>query len=193
MKLFLKSTLDLAFTLLALPFIILFKLLARLLNKDDLTASFSQLLSLVPGKTGSYLRRNFYHYALHQSSRECFIGFGALFSHSNTTISKNVYIGPQCNVGMCELGTGVLLGSGVHILSGKKQHLFDDLETPIQEQGGHFEKITIGEDTWIGNNAVIMANIGKKCIVGAGAVVSKDLPDFSIAAGNPAKIIKQRT
>jgi acetyltransferase-like isoleucine patch superfamily enzyme len=77
-------------------------------------------------------------------------------------------------------------------MSGKHQHSFGDLETPIQEQGGTLKKVEIGEDTWIGNCALIMANVGKKCIIGAGAVVTRDLEDFSIAAGNPAKVLRKR-
>ena len=77
-------------------------------------------------------------------------------------------------------------------MSGSGQHNFDDLDTPIQQQGGKYEKIKIGEDSWVGNGCLIMANIGKKCIIGAGSVVSKDIPDYSIAVGNPAKVIRNR-
>ena len=53
-------------------------------------------------------------------------------------------------------------------------------------------RIHIGDDTWIGANAVILPNIqiGKCCIIGAGAVVTHDVPDFSVVAGVPARIIK---
>lgn len=192
MKLYLKQAANILCSILLLPCLITFYALSRLCDKDDLVAAFSQVFSLIPGKSGSYLRRNLLHYLLQDCSRECFIGFGTLFSHANTSISDKVYIGPQCNIGMSEIREGALLGSGVHILSGKKQHNFTDIDSPIQEQGGAYEKISIGADTWIGNNAVIMANVGRKCIVGAGAVVTRDLPDFSIAAGNPAEIIKTR-
>jgi len=122
----------------------------------------------------------------------CLIGFATVFSHRDTEILEGVYIGPQCNIGKSRIEKNCLLGSGVHILSGKGQHNFDDLDTPIQEQGGTFEKIIIGEDTWIGNGAIVLANIGKKCVIGAGAVVIKDIPDYSIVGGNPAKILKTR-
>ena len=77
-------------------------------------------------------------------------------------------------------------------MSGKEQHNFSDLERPIKEQGGRFQKVRIGQNCWIGNGAMIMANIGANCIVGAGSVVSNDIPDNSIVAGNPARVIKSR-
>jgi acetyltransferase-like isoleucine patch superfamily enzyme len=77
-------------------------------------------------------------------------------------------------------------------MSGKGQHNFDNLDVPIKDQGGVFEKITIGENCWLGNGAMIMANIGDGCIVGAGSVVTNDMPANSIVAGNPAKVIKNR-
>lgn len=85
-----------------------------------------------------------------------------------------------------------LLGSGVHIMSGKKQHHINDLETPIKDQGGDYEKIVIGEDCWIGNGALVMADIGEHSIIGAGSVVVDKIPPFSIAVGNPAKVIQTR-
>lgn len=161
-------------------------------NSDSLFVSSSQFLSMFPGKTGHFIRKNFFRFSMKYCHPDCLIGFSTLFSHRDTEIHQGVYIGPQCNIGKSRIEKNCLLGSGVHILSGKGQHNFDDLDTPIQEQGGQFTQITIGEDTWIGNGSLIMANIGKKCIIGAGSVVTKDIPDYSIIAGNPAKIIKSR-
>ena len=75
---------------------------------------------------------------------------------------------------------------------GKNQHFFYETDTPIKDQGGKFEKIVIGENCWIGNGALVMANIGDHCIIGAGSVVTEDVPAYSIVAGNPARIIKNR-
>lgn len=167
--------------------------MGKLIGRENATlSSVSQLASLVPGVLGSYLRRNLYSLVLNKGSRRCSIVFGTIFSHSDTDIHDGVYIGAFCNIGKCSIGKNTLLGSSVHILSGNKQHNFEDVFTPIQEQGGSFEKVQIGEDSWIGNGAIIMANIGKKCIVASGSVVTKDLPDFSIAAGNPARILRSR-
>lgn len=130
--------------------------------------------------------------AMTECSYDVRISFGCLFSHRDTIVEQGCYIGPSCNIGMSHICKNVLLGSNVHILSGKNQHNFDDIDMPIRNQGGTFEQVSIGENCWIGNNATIMANIGDNTIVGAGSVVTNDLPSGVIAVGNPAKILKHR-
>ena len=176
---------------LMLPFTLLFFLLSLFLNKDSLVASFSQLLSLLPGKCGVYLRAGFYRFVLKHCSPDAFIGFSTLFSHQDTSIAEGVYIGPQCNIGKCEIGTNTLLGSGVHIMSGKGQHNYSDPTRPIKDQGGVFTKVSIGENCWLGNGALVMANIGPGSIVAAGAVVVDDVPSGVIVGGNPAKVLRK--
>jgi acetyltransferase-like isoleucine patch superfamily enzyme len=193
MKANLKLLLNGLFILLILPLILLFKLLVMVFNRDALFAAYSQFLSLFPGKIGSYLRVSFYQLVMGSCHSEVVISFASLFSQVDTIIQKGVYIGPQCNIGKCTIKENCLIGSGVHILSGKEQHNFDDIDTPLKEQGGTFNRVIIGEDSWLGNGAIVMANVGKKCIVAAGAVVVNDIPDFSIVAGNPAKVIRQRS
>lgn len=69
-----------------------------------------------------------------------------------------------------------------------------DLGAPIQDQGWASGHVTIGPDCWIGMGVSILpgVRIGEGCVVGAGSVVAKDLPDFSIAVGNPARVIRDR-
>jgi len=152
----------------------------------------SQLLSLVPFKVGIYIRAAFYTHACNEVDREINIGFLTVFSHSDTDIGKHVYIGSQSNIGSCSLGRDCLLGSGVHILSGKRQHSFSDQKNPIRLQGGVFEKIQIGENCWIGNQATIMASIGPHSVVAAGAVVIDEVPPHVIVGGNPARVLRSR-
>jgi acetyltransferase-like isoleucine patch superfamily enzyme len=188
---FIKFIVKGTFTLFALPFAMLFIICPASQKKSFFTA-LSQFSSLIPGRLGSYFRNALYSIIMTNCSNNGVIYFGTLFSDPDTEIHDNVYIGPQCNIGKSVIGKNTLIASGVHILSGKNQHNFDDIDIPIQQQGGHYEKITIGEDCWIGNTAVIMANIGKKAIVAAGAVVVNEVPDYAIVAGNPAKVIKIR-
>lgn len=175
-----------------LPLYLLYLLCAQFSHRDSVFCSCSQLLSFVPGKTGNHMRKEFYRLALKYCDNDCAICFGTIISHIDTEIGKGVYIGPNCNIGMVRLEDHVTIGSGVHILSGKHQHNFDEVDKPIQEQGGGYEKINIGSDSWIGNGSIIMDHVGKKCVIGAGSVVVKVIDDFSIAAGNPAKVIKKR-
>tara|TARA_R110001583_G_scaffold1542_10_gene11996 strand:+ start:8506 stop:9108 length:603 start_codon:yes stop_codon:yes gene_type:complete len=191
MKLTLKLLFRSVFILCALPFAALF-FLSPVSQKKSIFTGLSQFYSLIPGRLGSYFRNAFYYLTMKYCSNNGVIYFGTLFSDPDTEIYDNVYIGPQCNIGKSVIGKNTLIASGVHILSGKNQHNFSDLDTPIQQQGGLYQKVSIGEDCWIGNTAVIMANVGNKAIIAAGAVVVNDVPDYAIVAGNPAKILKFR-
>ena len=74
-------------------------------------------------------------------------------------------------------------------------HNHNRIDIPMNQQGFETEKIKfIGNDVWIGRNVIILpnANIGNHCIIGAGAVVTKDVPDYAIVGGNPARIIRMR-
>ncbi len=189
----LKRTIKNIFLLLMLPAFLTYELLCLIGNRDSAFQSFSQALSLIPGKLGIYTRAAFYRLACPDTSDEISIGFLSILSHSDTTIRRGVYIGPQCNVGKCTIGENTLLGSGVHILSGKNQHNFNEYDKPIQDQGGSFEKITVGEDCWVGNSAVVMTHLPNHCIVAAGSVyVTEVKAPWTIVGGNPARVIKTR-
>lgn len=195
MKKLLKGLVRAIAIILMSPFTVVFYVLSMLLgksNRDGIFASFSQLLSLLPGKTGAFLRSGFYTFAMQDYDASVHTSFAVLFSQRDTELASGVYIGPQCNIGKCKIGQDTLIGSGVHIMSGKQQHNFEDPNKPIREQGGVFTKVNIGKNCWLGNGALIMANIGDNCIIAAGSVVINDVPEMSIVAGNPAKVIKTR-
>ncbi|WP_153637448.1 acyltransferase [Marinobacter salsuginis] len=174
------------------PLYLIYRALSLVMEQDGCFQSFSQLLSLIPGKIGIFVRAAFYHLACPDTSDEISIGFLTLLSHRDTTIERGVYIGSQCNIGKCTIRENSLIGSGVYILSGSRQHNFDNLEKPIQEQGGHYKKIEIERDCWIGNGSVIMTNIASQTIVAAASVVLNEHSPRSIIGGHPAKLIKRR-
>jgi virginiamycin A acetyltransferase len=62
----------------------------------------------------------------------------------------------------------------------------------MRDQPGSLRPVRIGEGAWIGNGAIVMADVGRHTIVAAGAVVTKPLPDYAIAAGIPARVIRMR-
>lgn len=162
-------------------------------NPAAFFVSMSQLLSLIPGKIGIYLRASFYCLSCPNTSDDISIGFLTILSQRDTTIREGVYIGPQSNIGKCEVGAETLIGSGVHILSGSRQHSFNELDVSIRNQRGTYQKVIIGRDCWIGNNSVIMANISDHSVIAAGSVVVKDVVEIgAIMAGNPARKVGTR-
>ena len=118
---------------------------------------------------------------------------GAVFSR-NLSIGDNSGIGINCIIhGTCEIGDNVMMGPNCTIYT--RNHRFDDCSSPMNTQG-FFEdkKVTIGNDVWIGGQVIILpgVNIGSHAIIGAGSVVTKDVPEWAIVAGNPAQIKKYR-
>ncbi|HEV3204487.1 MAG TPA: acyltransferase [Gemmataceae bacterium] len=152
----------------------------------------TEMLSLIPGKMGIFLRRGFYWMTLDAFAKDCGIGFGTLIAHPQVRIGRRVYIGARCTLGKVAIQDDVTIGSNVDILSGRRQHNFDRLDAPIQTQGGGFQQIRIGRNTWIGNSSVVMADIGDDCVIGAGSVVVHPIPACTVAAGNPAVVKKSR-
>jgi virginiamycin A acetyltransferase len=175
-----------------LPMLASYRLRALFIGQDRSLQSSSQFLALMPGLSGQYLRRAFLAKALNRCHSSACIEFGTIFSRAGATIGKNAYIGPNCVIGLADVGPDVLLASGVQVPSGAHTHGTEDLSLPIREQAGHLSLVRIGEGSWIGCSAVIMADVGKNSIVAAGAVVTKPIPDHSIAAGSPARVIRSR-
>jgi acetyltransferase-like isoleucine patch superfamily enzyme len=110
-------------------------------------------------------------------------------------------IGSDCSIGMgttisvaqrIEIGEFVLMGRNVYISD--HRHAFEDVTEPIEAQGlADIRPVTIGKNSWLGQNVVILpgVTIGEHCVIGANSVVNVSIPDFSVAAGAPARIIKQ--
>lgn len=110
----------------------------------------------------------------------------------------DVSIGDHTRIGLYNTIIGpVVIGSHVNLAQGititALNHIFSDPQKRIDEQGVSTDQVIIEDDTWIGANAVILpgVTIGRHSVIAAGAVVTKDIPPHSLAAGIPAKIIKQ--
>lgn len=178
--------------LLATPALLSFWVRAQFLGRDRALEGSCQALSLLPGLWGQYVRRAFLSRVLARCHSSTCIGFGVLFSKTGTRLDEYVYLGPGCQIGLAHIERDALLASGVHVTSGAKTHGFAELDTPIREQAGEPTMVRIGAGAWIGSNAVVMADVGSHTIVGAGAVVTRPLPDRVIAAGVPARVIRPR-
>jgi len=183
---------DTVATLIVLPAFLLYRLGGLAMGAERAFPGWSQTMSLIPGFSGVYLRRAFYRLVLTRCDRGVSIGFGTVISHPWAELGRNVYTGAYCSLGDVNLGDDVLLGSHVSVINGGGQHGIDRLDVPIREQPGVFPKITIGRDTWIGERSTVLADVGKHCVIGAGSVVTKPIPDYAIALGTPARILRYR-
>ena len=112
------------------------------------------------------------------------VGDVVIGDHTRIGIHSTV-IGPVC------IGSHVNLAQGITVTA--LNHNFADPEKRIDEQGVSTRPVVIGDDVWIGANAVVLpgVTIGSHCVVAAGAVVTKDVPDNTLVGGVPAKVIKQ--
>ena len=192
MKPFLKSLANGMAVVLVVPAYVFYQLGCAVLGPNHAFPGWSQALSLIPGLLGIYLRRAFYRLVLPRCARDCSLGFGTVFSHPTAEIGRSVYVGVYCCLGNITLEDDVLLGSHISIMNGGAQHGIARLDIPIREQPGVWPRITIGKDSWIGDRAVVLANVGKHCVIGAGSVVTKAIPDYAIAVGSPARVIRFR-
>ena len=139
-------------------------------------------------------------------------GEGGITIGSHIHINDNAYLDTECKDGYINISNNVYIGTGTtlfghsgmeigdHCLLAQNititpySHSFEDPDEYIINQGGHTRKITIGRDSYLGMNVTVLysADIGEGSVVGSGAVVVKPLPPYSVAVGNPARIIRSR-
>ena len=142
---------------------------------------------------GHFFRRGL----LRQRGRKVKISPTAFLKYpENISIGNNTFINHHCCIwaapnGPISIGDNVLLGPNVCLTSSNHGIASG---VPIREQPGVDAPIVIGNDVWLGANVVVTAgvNIGNGCVVGAGAVVTTDLPSNSICGGIPAKVLRSR-
>jgi virginiamycin A acetyltransferase len=175
-----------------LPAVLLYRIESMAFGEGKVFPGWSQLFSLVPGLVGIYLRRAFYRFAFRRCASGAWLGFGTVFSHSGCAIGRSVYIGVYCCLGEVTLEDDVLIGSHVSIMNGSRQHGVERLDVPVREQPGVWPHVTVGRDSWVGDRAVVMADVGRHCVVGAGSVVTGPVPDYAIVVGVPARVVGRR-
>jgi acetyltransferase-like isoleucine patch superfamily enzyme len=115
--------------------------------------------------------------------------------HAGIHIGENCFIGEFTVIrgqGGVTIGDKVFTGPLVQILA--VNHVTDDPEVPIVDQGITAQGIVIEDDVWLAAGAIVLdgAHVGRGSVVGAGAVVTGDLPPYSVAVGSPAKVIRDR-
>lgn len=123
------------------------------------------------------------------------IEHGAFFGNGDDIeIGDNSGLGLDCMVsGPLSIGDNVMMGPGVMIYT--QNHNYYRLDIPMIQQGDSDKrKITIGNDVWIAARVIILpgVTIGDGAVIGAGSIVTRDVPPYAVVAGNPAKVIKYR-
>lgn len=181
------------------------------------------LLRWIPGGTGNVLRRLYYKPRFRHMGRNVSIPPGCIIrGEKNIILGNNVgiglyaqlYAGIEEGTGFIEIGENTALNSyvmlnadiegeiriGKNVLIGPNvvfrasNHAFKRRDTIIRQQGHKPGRIMVGDDVWIGANAVILSNVnvGTGAVIGAGSVVNKDVASYTIVGGVPAKQIGKR-
>lgn len=184
-----------------------------------MTTWFEAIICYLPGRLGSMCRRCYYD-AEFLEARSVHIGAGSRFVGSSsisvgarvsfglnnylnavggrivvghdTAFNSDVHLNSSVG-GMIEIGNYCLIGP--RVIFRTASHNFRDKSVMIRYQGHKIGNIILEEDVWIGTGALLLGGItiGKGAVVGAGAVVTKDIPPFSIAVGVPAVVVAMRT
>lgn len=188
----LKRALHAAAWIAVTPSVLSWRVRAQIMGKDRAIEGSTQAWALVPGLIGQYLRRAFLSRTLEACARTATIEFGTIFSSAAASIGDRAYVGPRCHLGWALIGDDALLAAGVHVPSGSKTHGIDDLTMAIRDQPIIKSPVRIGNGSWIGSAAVVMADVGRDAVIAAGAVVTRPIPDLTIAGGVPARVLRHR-
>ena len=118
-----------------------------------------------------------------------------IYNPENLSIGDNVSIHPMCYIdatGGISIGNDVSIAHMVTLMS--TTHVFSDIDIPIKDQGCESRQTVVGNNVWIGAKTTVLygIKISQGSILGANSVVNKDVPEFAIVAGIPAKLIKER-
>jgi galactoside O-acetyltransferase len=185
---------------------------------DEIHSWLEAFARFSPGRIGNVIRRLWFRRCF-QKSDNIHIGFGCEFLSphtisfeglvhignnaffaaqggsievgNNTAFNMNVHINASVG-GVIRIGKCCLLGPNVVMRTAS--HSYENPNFSIRQQGHDVGDICIEDDVWVGANAVILGgvHIGRGAVIGAGAVVTKDVPSMAVALGVPAKVVKFR-
>jgi acetyltransferase-like isoleucine patch superfamily enzyme len=172
------------------PLVLPLALAAR--ASDSVFRCLAELVALAPYGLGTVLRYEFYRWTLRRCGENVVIGFGTVFLYRDVEIGDHVLVGMYSTIHHCDFGSYVVAAEGCRFLSGSRYHNFDRTDVPMAVQGGKLRRVRVGDDCWIGANAIVMRDVGPGSIVGAGAVVTAPVEPYTVVAGNPARIIRRR-
>lgn len=188
-KEWIRKGVEAAAQVVVLPSWLAYRLHVRLFGAAGACSAISQRAGQWPGLSGLYRRRALYKKMIARMGENVAIGLGTVLTKPTIELGHAVYVGNYCIVGDVRIGDNTLISDHVSIISGNHSMEPGAL---IKDQPEVYRTITIGEDCWVGSRAVILADIGDHAVVGAGSVVTKPVPAYTIVAGNPARPIGDR-
>jgi acetyltransferase-like isoleucine patch superfamily enzyme len=154
-------------------------------------------LGEIPGYLGLLWRMKVYSRRFKSAGKNLTVYQGVRIRNiQEMCVGNDVYLGLENNFqakGGLTIGDRVAFGPGCKIWT--INHRFDDIDTPVMEQGYDYKPVVIGDDVWLGSNVFVMpgVEIPKGCIVTAGTVVGvRKYPEYSIISGNPGRVIGNR-
>lgn len=179
-------------SLLAIPIALFFILLGHIAIIFSTYAEVSLLVSRIPFFIGQKVRYYYYKTTLKHVGKNVVFKYGSYCQYNTARIGNRVLIGYYNALGEVNMGDDIVVGGYVNFISGTTQHSFQDQNQTIRDQKSKGRTmINIGSDVWIGSNSVIAANVGCRCVIGAGSVLVRETEDHSVYAGNPARLIKK--
>jgi acetyltransferase-like isoleucine patch superfamily enzyme len=149
---------------------------------------FAHSFALFPGLPGSYLRAAYYKMTLRECAIDITLSLGTYFVQPDTLVEPGVSIGSYCVIGRSSIGARSQIASHVLIPSGRRQHVRNP-DGSLSDCAN--DRTVIGEDCWVGDGAIVMADLGDSVTVGAGSVVTKPVPPGLVVAGNPARVLQR--
>lgn len=173
----------------AAPFLAVHRLTSRVMGEGSSFRTMSETLSLIPGELGVLIRRRAYERTISRCGTELSIGFGTVLTHPQIEIGDHVFTGRYCLVAFSTIGSDTMLADQVRIIS--TNHGMER-GTPMRLQPWSVRRVAIGSDVWIGAGTTVLASVGDRTILGAGSVVTKPVPPGVVAAGVPARVIRER-
>lgn len=178
--------------ILVMPLALSFRLRQRLIGEERAYLELSERAARWPGVRGERMRNALHRRLGTHIGQSCVLRFGTVLGRPPLSVGRMTVLGHYVTVQSASIGEDCVIGDHVVVTDGRRQHNIDRLDRPINAQGINSTHVRIGDDCWIGAHATILADVGDHSVVGAGSVVIEPVLDYTIVAGNPARVIGDR-
>lgn len=187
-----KHALDTYVKLRIAPHLVAFRARRALVGYERAYLGLSERAAGWPGVLGHRMRAAAHRGMGSSVGAYAVLAYGVVLERPPLSVGEMTVLGHYTNVQNADIGRDCLIGDFVLVVDGTSQHESERLDIPLNAQDGTVQRVRIGEDTLIGGHAWIAADVGSHCIVGAGSVVTRPVPDYKIVAGIPARVIGDR-